>query len=189
MNALTDKFPCKIRLDEKIYDINADFRNCIRIIQAFEDGDLSITDKYEILIRRLYKTVPDDNILLAIERGIEFLNLGEKPRVENATTKRVYSFEKDSQYIYSAIKQTHQIDLEEVDFLHWWKFVYLFSDVNADCAFSNMVSLRDKRNRGKLTKEEREIFNRSRELLDLDYDDEPSEEEQEFMRLLEGEQK
>lgn len=186
MNVLTDKFPTKIRIDDKVYEINADFRNCIRIIQAFEDDDLSIMDKYEILIRRLYMQIPK-NIQLAIERGIEFLDLGKKPDLDRAAPRRVYSFEKDAQYIYTAIKQTHQIDLEEVDFLHWWKFVYLFSDVNADCTFSNMVSLRDKRNCGKLSKEERAIFNRSKDLLDLDYNIEPSEEENEFMRRLKGE--
>lgn len=183
MNVLIDKLPTRIKIGDKIYGINADFRNCIRIIQAFEDEDLSIMDKYEILIRRLYKEIPH-NITCAIERGVEFLDLGKKPNSNKATPKRVYSFEKDAQYIYSAIRQTHQIDLEEVKFLHWWKFVFLFADISADCAFSNMVNLRDKRNRGRLSKEERAIFNRSREILDLNYEEEPSEEEKEFMRRL-----
>lgn len=188
MNVLTDKFPTKIRINDKIHEVNADFRNCLKIIAAFEDDDLSIRDKYEIMIRRLYKfykDIPAEDIGTAIKRGIQFLDCGEEPQ-DKSTPKRVYSFEKDGKFIYSAIKQTHQIDLEQVDFLHWWKFVFLFSDINSDCAFANMVHLRDKRNRGKLSKEERAIYNRSREILDLNYDSKPTEDERDFMRRLKG---
>ena len=190
MNVLTDKFPTKIKIDDTIYEINADFRNCLKIIMAFEDDDLAEMDKYEVLVRRLYKTVPH-NFEKAVERGVQFLDCGEErnynmARNSGSSEKRVYKFSKDGRYIYSAIKQTHNVDLEAVEFLHWWKFVFLFSDVKEGCAFSNMVYLRHKKNEGKLTKEERAIFNKSRALLDINYDDKPSEEERDFMRLLQG---
>ncbi len=184
MNVLTDRFPTKIRIDDVVYEINADFRNCLKIIMAFEDDDLAEMDKYEVLVRRLYKTIPK-NFKKAVEEGVRFLDCGEQKKTVSST-KRVYKFSKDGRYIYSAIKQTHQIDLEEVEFLHWWKFVFLFSDVKPDCAFSNMVYLRNKKNEGKLTKEERKIYVKSREILDINYDDKPSKEESEFMRRLQG---
>ncbi len=188
MNVLTDKFPTKIRINDKIYDINADFRNCLKIITAFEDEDLCASDRYEVLIRLLYKDfhiISTNDVAEAIKLGIKFLDCGEDPP-DGPAPKRVYSFEKDGKFIYSAIKQTHQIDLEQIDFLHWWKFVFLFSDINSDCAFANIVHLRDKRNRGKLSKEERAIYNRSREILDLNYNREPTEDERDFMRRLKG---
>lgn len=185
MNVLTDKFPTKIRVGEEICEVDADFRNCIRIIEAFESEELTTGDKYEVLVRRLYRQVPKD-LLVAIKKGIQFLDCGDEPDEGTRTPKRVYSFQKDGRFIYSAVRQTHGLDLEEVEFLHWWKFVFLFSDVKSDTTFANMVSLRDKRNRGKLSKEERVIFNRSREILDLDYDNQPTEEEREFMRRLKG---
>lgn len=184
MNYLTSKFPTKIKIDDKVYDINADFRNCLKIIMAFEDENLSNMDKYEILVRRLYKEMPD-NIPMAIEKGVRFLDCG-KERSEQPLGKRVYKFSKDGQYIYSAVRQTHQIDLEEIEFLHWWKFVFLFSDLNEKCAFSNMLYLRQRKNEGKLSKEERKIYLKSRKILDVDYDDEPSDEEREFMERLKG---
>lgn len=185
MNVLIQKFPTKIRIDDVVYEINADFRNCLKIIMAFEDSELAEMDKYEILIRRLYKKMPH-NFEKAVKEGVRFLDCGEEHKAVSSSEKRVYKFSKDGRYIYSAIKQTHQVDLEEIEFLHWWKFVFLFSDIKSDCAFSNMVYLRNKKNEGKLTKEERKIYVKSREILDINYDDTPSEEEREFMRRLQG---
>lgn len=185
MNVLTQKFPTKIKIDDVVYDINADFRNCLTIIMAFEDDELTDMDKYEVLVRRLYKQAPH-NLEEAVKEGVRFLDCGEKRKTTNDPDKRVYKFSKDGRYIYSAIKQTHQVDLEEIDFLHWWKFVFLFSDVRSDCAFSNIIYLRNKKNEGKLTKEERKIYMRSREVLDINYNNKPSEAEREFMRRLQG---
>lgn len=70
--------------------------------------------------------------------------------------------------------------------MHWWKFVFLFSDVHSETTFASIVSLRDKKNRGKLTKEERAIYGRAREILDLDYTNQPTDEERDFMRRLNG---
>lgn len=185
MNVLTQRFPTKIKIDDVIYDINADFRNCLTIIMAFEDDELAPMDKYEVLVRRLYKKLPH-NFEKAVEEGVRFLDCGETRKTANSSEKRVYKFSKDGRYIYSAIKQTHQVDLEEIEFLHWWKFVFLFSDIRSDCAFSNMIYLRNKKNEGKLTKDERKIYVKSRDILDINYDDKPSEEEREFMRRLQG---
>lgn len=185
MNILTDRFPTKIRVGDEICEVDADFRNCIKIVMAFEDEELAPSDKYEILIRRLYKKIPQD-LEIAAKRGIQFLDCGEETDETQRSAKRVYSFQKDGKYIYSAVRQTHNIDLETVEFLHWWKFVFLFSDVAGGSTFANIVSLRDKRNRGKLSKEERAIFNRSRDVLDLNYINEPTEEERDFMRRLNG---
>ena len=51
MNVLTDKFPTKINVNNKVLRINSDFRNCIKIIEAFEDDDLFDEEKYLILHR------------------------------------------------------------------------------------------------------------------------------------------
>lgn len=185
MNALIDKFPTKIRIGEDIYEIDADFRNCLKIIMAYEDDELAMSDKCEILVRRLYKILPKD-LETAIRRGIEFLNCGKPPKESSDPEKRVYSFSKDGQFIYSAIKQTYQVDLQQVEFLHWWEFVSLFTDVREECAFANIVRLRARRNEGKLTKEERKTFLKARDVLDINHNNQPTAEEEKFMRLLKG---
>lgn len=183
MNVLLNKFPQKIKIANEIYDINSDFRNCLKIIMAYEDDELTINEKHYIMLKRLYGTIPK-NIEEATEKGILFLDCGKKEEnnpLEEA--KRVYSFSKDSEYIYSAINQTHNVDLERARYLHWWKFVFFFMDVNKDCTLSCFISLRDKKNKKKLNKEERAFWINMRNLLDLDYTPEPTDDESDFMKL------
>lgn len=183
---LTKKFPKSIVIDGINYGINADFRNCLIIILAFEDDELSLEDKYEILLLRLYKKVPK-NIEQAIENGIYFLDCNNYVNLKNndEVKKRLYSFSNDGARIYSAINQTNHIDLEAIEFLHWWKFVFLFMDINKDCIFSQLLSFRKKIQDGKLTPDEKKTYLEMRELIDLDYNSD-EEENSEFMNLWNG---
>lgn len=184
MNTLLNRFPTKIRVDNIDYEINTDYRNCLKIILAFEDEELTLEEQYYIMINLLYKEVPN-NMEIAIEKAILFLNCGEKHDDISDFKKRVYSFNKDAKYIYSAVNQTHNIDLESIEYLHWWKFVFLFMDVNKDCTFSYITSLRNKKNKGKLDKYDKKVWIEMREIVDLDYSPE-DEEESEFMKLWNG---
>ena len=159
MNVLTDKFPTKIKANNKILNINSDFRNCIKIIEAFEDEDLLDEEKYLILIKRLYiDEVEDEDLQEAIIKGIKFLDLGEENKNNEENVKRLYSFTKDDNYIYTGIRQSHNIDLNSIEYLHWWNFVYLFLDIGQDCMFNQLVYYRKRKNEGKLTKEERKVY-------------------------------
>lgn len=196
MNVLIDTFPTKTVIDGEKYKLNTDFRNCLNIILAFEDTELLDIDRIEIMLELLYgKDNIPENLDKAIEKAILFLDCGEQGKEKNNTGKanRLYSFSKDAKYIYSAIKQTHNIDLENIEYLHWWKFVYLFLDLNPECFFCKVLELRNKKNKNKLNQEERKLYLELYEILELDnstiYTEEEQEEIDEFMRLLkEGEQ-
>lgn len=177
MNALTDNLPSSVIIDNTVYEINTNFRDCLKIILAFENSELTQIEKQIIMLNILYKKIPK-NIEKACELAIKFLNLG-KEGLENRAEGigRLYSFEKDSAYIFSAIQQTYGIDLERIEYLHWWKFIYLFFDLNGDCFFNKIVYLRRQKKLGKLTKEELSQYNNLRDIIDLP--EEKSIEEQE----------
>ena len=46
--------------------------------------------------------------------------------------KQIYSYVFDNDLIYSAFKNQYNIDLEEIDYLHWWKFKAMFNGLKAD---------------------------------------------------------
>lgn len=191
MNTLIDKFPTKALIDEKVYELNTDFRNCLKIILAFEDDELLDFEKAEIMLRNLYGENIPKNTDEAIRKAIYFLDCGEEDeekKVGTSNNTRLYSFTKDAKYIYSAIKQTHGIDLESIEYLHWWKFVYLFLDLNPECFFCKIIDLRNKKKKGKLSKEERRLYIQLYDILELNDKPKFTEEEQkeidEFMELL-----
>lgn len=191
MNNLIDKFPTKALIDGKVYELNTDFRNCLKIILAFEDDELLDFEKAEIMLRNLYGENIPKNTDEAIRKAIYFLDCGEEDeekKVGTSNSTRLYSFTKDAKYIYSAIKQTHGIDLESIEYLHWWKFVYLFLDLNPECFFCKIIDLRNKKKKGKLSKEEKRLYIQLYDILELNNKPKFTEEEQkeidEFMELL-----
>lgn len=192
MNILTDKFPTKTIIDGKEYNLNTDFRTCLKIILAFEDDELLDYEKVEVMLKNLYGDDIPFNTNEAIKKAVLFLDCGEQEKEKKVGTQdvssRLYSFSKDAKYIYSAIKQTHNIDLETIEYLHWWKFVYLFLDLNPECFFCKIIDLRNKKKKGKLSKEERKLYIQLYDILELNNKPKFSEEEQaeidEFMALL-----
>lgn len=190
MNVLTDYLPEAVEIDGKVYDLDTDFRTGIDIMIAFEDPELITNEKMAVMIHLLYKGIPE-NLEEACRQGIKFLDCGEEVREGSSTGSepdRLYSFAKDSRYIYSAIKQSHGIDLEEVEYLHWWKFSYMFLDLREDCLFRQIIDLRQRRLRGKLTVEERNAWAERADILELPEYISPEEKAagDEFMRLLNG---
>lgn len=185
MNILTDRLPVSVEVGGVEVPIHTDFRVALSIIRAFEDPELTWFEKQSVMLRQLYETLPED-IPAALEAAVRFLNGWKEPDLEPDDGPRTYSFEKDAPYIYSAVYQTHGIDLETVEYMHWWKFCCLFFDLSEDCFFSRICYLRQKRNKGKLTKEEKAYCRSIRYILELPDITQPSEEESEFMRLLNG---
>lgn len=177
MNILIETLPTAIEIDGIEYDINSDFRSCLRIILAFEDGSLAAFEKQMILLENLYKDMPT-NLEQAIKKGIKFLN-GGKDEDTNKSQPRLYSFEKDAPFIMAAFKQTHDIDIETSD-MHWWKFMTLFMDMGSDTTFSNLVSLRKRVKTGKATKEERAAAREIEDIFDLPEIDNRTLEEREI---------
>lgn len=174
MNILSDKLPTKIKVNNNIYDINYDYRTIINILLSFEDTELTKDEQMYIMLKNLYKQdVPENDIEEALKKGIKFID-GGVVEENKANEKRIYSFKKDGNYIFSGINQTHHIDLTEKTNLHWWVFLSLFMDMSADCTFGELVYYRKRKNENKLTKEEKEQYRKIKKLVDLDEKDNES---------------
>lgn len=166
MNYLLEKMPQAVMIGGEAVQINTDFRICLRILQALEDDRLMEHEKLTVLIALLYPE-PPKNTAPAIEQGLKFLNLGEPVDNSKICQHTVYDLNKDSAYIYTAFKSTFNIDLNSVEYLHWWKFRSLFADLGKDCFFNTLISLRSRQHSGKLTDSEKELVRKNPELLSL----------------------
>lgn len=190
MNILVEQLPSAVEIDGQEWPINTDFRACLRVIMAFEDGDLTTQEKQVVLLENLYPSLPS-NVPEAFRLGIKFLNGGETVdgESEGEFSLRLYSFEKDASFIFSAFRQTHSIDLETAE-LHWWKFLALFMDLGADTTFCNLVSLRKRVKTGKASKQELQMYRELKDVIDVSepvvLTHEEKEQEAEFMRLVEA---
>lgn len=191
MNILVEQLPDAVEIDGQVVPINTDFRDCLRVILAFEDPELTNLERQAILVENLYPERPD-NIQAAIEQGIKFLDGGRNGDGDGGYSPRLYSFSTDSDFIFAAFRQTHGIDLETAE-LHWWKFLTLFMDLGADTTFCSLVSLRKRVKTGKATKEERRAASELGDLFDIPELDtrtfEEKERDAEFFRIIDESKK
>lgn len=190
MNILVDELPTAIEIDDDVFDIDTDFRSCLRTILAYEDPLITDNERRLVLLVNLYgNSIPDD-LDKAVKAGLKFLDGGNEPEEgDSIVGPRVYSFSKDSNFIYAAFKQTHNIDLNTAS-LHWWKFLALFMDLGPDTTFCNLIQLRRKLKTGKASKEERALARDMSDIIDLPEPDtrtaEERRKEDEFLRLIRG---
>jgi|LGVF01.2.fsa_nt_gb hypothetical protein len=186
---LIEGLPDAIYIEEEIFDINADYQTSLKIITAFEDNELTQHEKCMVLVQLLYKEQPED-MKEAVLQGIKFLDCGEESGEGQAQEEvtRKYSFKQDDRYIFAAVDKVLNGRLSSGEFVHWWEFVMAFMELPEKCMMSRLIYLRTQKAKGKLSKEEKELYLSMKDIVDLQ--DEFSSEEQkeidEFMRLLKG---
>lgn len=172
MNILTDSLPKKIRVNKNVYDINYDYKTAINILLAFEDTELTRSEQLYIMLKKLYRDeIQPEDLEEAILKGTKFLDGGVTNNSTPKKEKRIYSFKKDGNYIFSGISQTHKINLSENQNLHWWVFLSFFMDMSSECTFGELVYYRKRKNENKLTKEEKERYAKIKNLVDLEEKD------------------
>lgn len=179
MNILVDEPPETVTITDTEFQLNTDFRACLKIIMAFEDNELTPQEKQLVLLGNLYSVVPND-LTAALDRANWFLNGGKEDTPDENPTNpvRVYSFAKDGNFIYAAFRQTHGIDLSTAK-LHWWTFLALFMDLGQDTTFCQLTALRKRLKTGKASKEEKAAAFEMGEMIDLPDVDERSLDEKE----------
>lgn len=188
MNILTDTLPESVDISGVMYQINTDFRTCLKTIMAFEDAELTPQEKAHILLSNIYSVLPGDIDQAFVQANL-FLNGGKVGAEDDEPGPRVYSFGKDADMIFAGFKQVHQIDLENEE-MHWWKFIALFMAVtaNQDTPFGALVTLRRRIKTGKATKEERQAAREMGDLIEVPEIDDRTlaekEAEAEFLRQI-----
>ncbi|KXL53505.1 bacteriophage Gp15 protein [Anaerotignum neopropionicum] len=171
MNLLIDALPQKLWIDEKEYPIRWDFRVGILYELLMLDEDVEGAEKPLLALRLFYPVIPE-NWKMALE-GIQwFYRLGEEEKnfKKNGTHKkqeRIYSFEQDAAYIYSAFLEQYSMDLTQEKQLHWWKFRALFQGLGKDTAFCKIMGYRSMEISESIGKEQREFYRRMKALYRL----------------------
>lgn len=147
MNLLTDGLPDFVTINQVQYRIHTSHRNWIQFDLTM-DAQLPVEDKLIRVLHLCYMDKLPPNAESAIKAAVDFymcraLQLPDIPdeAKEEETRKRIYSFEHDAKYIYSAFLAQYRIDLTTAD-LHWWQFNALFQSLSDDCKFSKIMEYR-----------------------------------------------
>ena len=139
MNILIDEIDQVVKSKIK-EDFNTDFRVSILFELLMQDNSLSDKVKLNQAINLYYQNVSQiediekaiNNILWFYGCGKEEVNVDENKKENTKNNKQIYSYEFDDELIYSAFRDQYGIDLQEIEYLHWWKFKTLFNGLKKD---------------------------------------------------------
>lgn len=167
MNILTDRLPTSVQIGGESFEVNADFRTFILFETLMQDDEVMENEKLFLALRLVFPTVPGD-IPGAIDALLWLYGCGRENPAKSggggSSSERVYSFEQDDGYIYAAFLGQYGIDLNEIEFLHWWKFKALFLALKADNKIVEIMGYRAVTIDAKMSDNQKEFYRRMKEI-------------------------
>lgn len=175
MNILIDLLPKSVEIAGTEYEINFDFRTSILFEMMIQDETLSDKEKIIKTLELYYPAIPKDidkNINEAIDKALWFYQGGkdiksQKSQSSTGKSEKVYSFEYDDEYIYSAFLDQYALDLQDVEELHWWKFKAMFKALKEDNEIVKIMGYRAMTIDNKMSKEQKEYYRKMKKLYEI----------------------
>ena len=144
MNILVDKLPT----DYEGLKINTNFRSFILFELLMQDREIEKEEKIALALNLFYERIPTD-IKKAIDGIVWFYTRGKNVKQEeneenkkNNKKKKIYSYEHDADLIYTAFLDQYRIDLNDVDYLHWFKFKAMFEGLKTENKICEIMGMR-----------------------------------------------
>lgn len=130
LNVLYEKFPEHVTVQGIKYPIETDFREWIRFAELADDDNVPWQVQAQLMLGWYVDKIPDDLESAILALG-DFLTARKLYPVddlekEEKNTQPAFSFEDDAGCIYSAFVECYGIDIQNIEYMHWWKFKTLF---------------------------------------------------------------
>lgn len=196
MNLLLDVIPTTLEVGGERYKINAGFRESILFELMMQDRELSDRDKINMAISIYFEDNVPDDIEAAVDQIIWFYKCGKEDQEsssnggeqdhdqETSSPKQIYSFEEDDSYIYAAFLSQYGIDLQDIEFLHWWKFKALFHSLEETNKIVKIMEYRAMKIHPEMSKQEKEFYKSMKRLYALPDNRTEEEKERDFHNSL-----
>ncbi|MBY6816470.1 bacteriophage Gp15 family protein [Clostridium botulinum] len=191
MSFLTGVLPTIVNINNKKYEIRSDFRTSILFSKLIEN---ELNEDTIIEILKLYypkfNELDENDIDIAFDNILWFYRCGEeeieKSKGNSSNNNKIFDYEKDANYIYSAFLSQYNIDLQEIKYLHWWKFKALFDSLSDDNKIVEIMRYRAIDLFKIEDKEQKKFYKKMKDLYSLDV---MSKEEKEELEKLNNEWK
>lgn len=192
MNLLIDKLPT----DYEGLKIDTNFRSFILFELLMQDGSLEKEQKIMLALNLFFKGKEFESveeIKKAIKGILWFYTLGKsedkkeikkKEKTVEKKQKAIYSFEYDANLIYSAFLSQYKLDLNEIEYLHWWKFKSLFEGLNDENKICEIMGYRAVDLSKIKDKDQKEYYRKLKNKYALPDNRSEEEKEQEFADAL-----
>lgn len=162
--------PTYVTVNDTPYSINTDFRVVIQAILPFTDPELTDGEKLYKFLTTIYAdfgSIPEDDYEDAIKAAVTFVDNGLEDKQTKKPAPRTVDWEQDEQIMLPAVNKVAGFDVRTKDYLHWWTFLGYYLEIG-EGVFAQVVTIRSKKARHiNLEKHEREFYKKNKALCDL----------------------
>lgn len=167
-NVLLDRLPTEWESpDGSVYSIDTDFRIGVQICLIQDDLEMTKIEKAVQTAKLLFdEEVPSDAD--DIEECVAFFLNGwfHDNETEKKERRRMMDFDVDQWRIYSAFLSQYRIDLDSIEYMHFWKFMGLLSSLQ-ECAYTRVIDIRQRKFRQNMDAEEKKQLKEAKEIYYL----------------------
>lgn len=182
MNFFYEAFPDTIEIHGEDVAIITDFREYIRLLDMLKCDELNSYQKRNFLEDYFLDEITiDDDAIDALTEFVVMDLVGDEDAEDSdsgqsESKKNLFSYEIDYPFILSGFLRDYGIDLETVEYLHWWKFRMLFDGLSEDTEIKQRImyrgidlsDIKDKDERKRIAKIQRRIQLPAEALSDYD---------------------
>ena len=172
--------PISVKIDGTEYAIRnkCDYRVVLDVISALNDEELEMEYRIECALFQFYgndelytveKVLSSLNdIQTAIFEMMKIINLGKEETAEEEAKPKLMDWEYDFPQIAPPVSRILGYDVRTPDkYTHWYTFLGGYMEIG-ECTFQNVVSIRNKRAKGKkLEQWEQEFYRENKKMVDL----------------------
>ena len=183
--------PESLNIGGSDFAIRTDYRDILKILEAYNDPNLPDWAKTQVMMSILYvdvEKIPEDLMTEAADKAINFIDMG----IPGENGPRLMDWEQDAPIIIPAINRVMGGEVRAKEYVHWWTFLGYYMEIG-DSLFTQVVNIRDKKAHGKpLEKWEKEFEASNKNIVRLktrltDEEAEREKAEQEALKELIGE--
>ncbi len=164
------ELPESLTVEGREYEIRTDYRDVLNILIAFRDPDMEEREKIYVCLFVLFvdfEELSAEDYDAAFEAASTFIDCGREWKDSPRKSPRVMDWEQDGSLLFPAINKVAGREVRTVDYMHWWTFMGCYMEIS-DGVFSTILSLRQKRAKGKkLEKWEREFWEANKDICVL----------------------
>lgn len=186
-NLLINKLPQNIEIGGFEVKINSDFRTSVQFEGLLKDNKLSNKEIWLKAFDLYLGFIPKQEFVEeAISKMMWFYRCGKEIEEDRDPIKRVeeiLSYEHDADKIFGAFLDQYGIDLQEVEYLHWWKFKALFGALKEDNEISKIMSYRAM-DINSIPKEQREHYKKIKKIYAIPIPEEDKKENDALTQAL-----
>jgi hypothetical protein len=163
--------PLSVEIDGENHAIRneCDYRVVLDVISALNDEELEMENRAQCALVIFYEDVSKiTDLKKAITEMYKIINLGENPEDHKEEKPRIMDWEQDFNQIAPPVSRVLGYSVRDAKrYTHWYDFVGAYMEIG-ECSFATIISIRNKRMRGKkLEKWEEEFYRENKEVVDL----------------------